>query len=203
MQKKLRICLALLLVVPGMLFLTACHKKPVQTQTSLTQQEQEAARRAAEDKAKAEAMRKAAEAEAARQKAAQERLAAENMREQTQKRQVMSARQMFITEDIYFEFDSSALLSMAQDTLNRKADWLRQNPDVHVTIEGHCDERGTNEYNLALGERRAESAKTFLADLGISSSRLSTISYGEERPMDTGSNEQAWAKNRRANFLTE
>ena len=75
--------------------------------------------------------------------------------------------------------------------------------DVTVTIQGHCDERGTNEYNLALGDRRADSTKTFLVDLGISASRLTTVSYGEERPVDPRHNEEAWAKNRRAHFVID
>jgi len=95
------------------------------------------------------------------------------------------------------------LSTMAQDTLRRKAQYMRENPDLKVVIEGHCDERGTNEYNLALGDRRANSAKIFLSDLGISSSRMTTISYGEERPVDARSNEEAWAKNRRAHFVIE
>jgi peptidoglycan-associated lipoprotein len=104
-------------------------------------------------------------------------------------------------EDIYFEFDKSTLTPSAQDSLLRKAEWLRENPDATVTIEGHCDNRGTNEYNLALGDRRAESAKAFLVDLGIEDSRLTTISYGEERPVDPRNNEEAWAKNRRDHFV--
>ena len=103
-------------------------------------------------------------------------------------------------EDIYFEFDKSTLTPAAQDNLMRKAEWLRENPDTMVTIGGHCDDRGTNEYNLALGDRRAESAKAFLVDLGIDASRLTTISYGEERPVDPRNNEEAWAKNRRDHF---
>ena len=90
---------------------------------------------------------------------------------------------------------------MAQDTLMRHAAWLRENSDATVTIEGHCDERGTNEYNLALGDRRAYSAKAFLTDLGIDDARLSIISYGEEQPIDSRSTEDAWAKNRRAHFV--
>ncbi len=78
---------------------------------------------------------------------------------------------------------------------------MRDNTAVVVSIEGHCDERGTNEYNLALGEKRAESTKSFLVDLGIEAYRISTVSYGEERPVDTGQNEEAWAKNRRAHCL--
>lgn len=108
---------------------------------------------------------------------------------------------MVMQEDIYFAFDRANLSPMAQENLRRKAEWLRANPDATVTIEGHCDERGTNEYNLALGDRRAESAKSFLVDLGISAKRLATISYGEERPVDPRHNEEAWAKNRRAHFV--
>ncbi len=114
---------------------------------------------------------------------------------------VYKAPDMVMQEDIYFEFDKSTLTPIAQDNLLRKAEWLRENPDATVTIEGHCDERGTNEYNLALGDRRAESAKAFLTDLGIDSTRLTTISYGEERPVDPRSVEEAWEKNRRAHFV--
>jgi len=104
-------------------------------------------------------------------------------------------------EDIHFEFDKSTLTPAAQDSLLRKAEWLREHSDATITIEGNCDERGTNEYNLALGDRRAESAKAFLVDLGIDAARISTISYGEERPIDPRHNEEAWAKNRRDHFV--
>jgi peptidoglycan-associated lipoprotein len=83
----------------------------------------------------------------------------------------------------------------------KKAAWLRANPNAAVTIEGHCDERGTNEYNLALGDRRADSAKSYLVDLGIAASRLTTVSYGEERPVCSQQNEECWSKNRRAHFV--
>jgi peptidoglycan-associated lipoprotein len=108
---------------------------------------------------------------------------------------------MVMQEDIYFAFDKSTLSPAAQENLLRKAEWLRENPDATVTIEGNCDERGTNEYNLALGDRRAESAKAFLVDLGIDAARITTISYGEERPVDPRHNEEAWAKNRRDHFV--
>lgn len=108
---------------------------------------------------------------------------------------------MVMEEDIYFGFDKSNLTSAAQENLLMKAQWMRENPDATVTIEGHADERGTNEYNLALGDRRADSAKGFLVNLGISGSRLTTISYGEERPVCTQGNEECWAKNRRGNFV--
>ena len=110
---------------------------------------------------------------------------------------------MIMLEDIYFEFDKSTLTREAQEALNKKAQWLKTHRDVRVIIEGHCDERGTNEYNLALGDRRAASTKAFLVDLGISPSRLNTISYGEERPLIGGNDEDSWAKNRRAHFAVE
>jgi len=108
---------------------------------------------------------------------------------------------MFTNEDIFFAFDSSMLSDDAKHTLLRKEYYLKNNTGDSVTIEGHCDERGTNEYNLALGERRAESAKKYLVNLGIDASRLETVSYGEEKPVDSGHNEAAWAKNRRAHFV--
>jgi len=116
---------------------------------------------------------------------------------------VYKAPDTVMREDIYFDFDKSTLTAAAQDNLLRKAQWLRENSDATVTIEGHCDERGTAEYNLALGDRRAESAKAFLVDLGIDPARLTTISYGEERPVDPRHTEEAWAKNRRDHFVVE
>jgi peptidoglycan-associated lipoprotein len=113
------------------------------------------------------------------------------------------ARERFENQDIHFDFDKSSLTPAAQAILRDKAAYLMANTNVSVIIEGHCDERGTNEYNMALGDRRAGSAKNFLVDLGIASGRLTTISYGEEKPVDSGSNEAAWAKNRRAHFVVD
>jgi peptidoglycan-associated lipoprotein len=109
--------------------------------------------------------------------------------------------QAFQNQDIYFDFDKYDLRTDARTILDRKASFLNQNSSVRVQIEGHCDERGTVEYNLALGERRANAAKQYLTTAGISAGRLSTISYGEERPLDPGHNEAAWAKNRRDHFV--
>jgi peptidoglycan-associated lipoprotein len=99
---------------------------------------------------------------------------------------------------IFFAFDRSDISPEAREILSRQADWLRRYPNVTVTIEGHCDERGTREYNLALGERRAQAAKNVLVASGIPASRISTISYGKERPAVVGSTEEAYAQNRRA-----
>ncbi len=106
----------------------------------------------------------------------------------------------FEGEKIYFDYDKSELKPEARVVLKKKAEWLRNNLDFSARIEGHCDERGTNEYNLALGERRANAAWRFLNALGISGGRLTTISYGEERPADPGQNDDAWSKNRRDEF---
>jgi peptidoglycan-associated lipoprotein len=109
----------------------------------------------------------------------------------------------FVNENIYFGFDSATLTSESQEILRKKAQWLEQNPDVVIIIEGHCDNRGTEAYNLALGERRAESAKAFLADIGIDVTKIMTISYGEERPANPEETEEAWALNRRASFVIQ
>jgi len=102
--------------------------------------------------------------------------------------------------DIYFAFDDYDLSAAAQTILQKNASLIKNNPRAKVQIEGHCDERGTNEYNIALGERRANSAKKYLIKLEVNESQLSTISYGEEKPLDPGHNEEAWAKNRRDHF---
>lgn len=103
--------------------------------------------------------------------------------------------------DIYFEFDQYNILAQDEAVLQRIANWLRDNDQVRVMIEGHCDERGTNEYNMALGEQRALAARRYLVGLGIGAARLGTVSYGEEQPLDPRSNEDAWSKNRRAHFV--
>ena len=163
MQKKKWMFLALLFVIPGLMFSVSCQKKVVDASPEPVAEETE-------------------------EVASTEEVVAYKVPD------------VVMQEDIYFDFDKSILSPSAQDNLLRKAEWLRENYDATVTIEGHCDERGTNEYNLALGDRRAESAKDFLSDLGIDPSRLSTISYGEERPVDPRHNEEAWAKNRRSHF---
>ena len=104
-------------------------------------------------------------------------------------------------QDIFFDFDSAALRTDARNTLRANADWMKNNPSARVEVEGHCDERGTNEYNLALGAKRAQSARDYLVSLGIAANRLSTISFGEEVPVCTEKTESCWQKNRRARFV--
>jgi len=101
----------------------------------------------------------------------------------------------------HFDFDKFNITAEAKSILEANAKWLKSNPKVHVQIEGHCDSRGSIEYNLALGEKRAIATKKYLVMLGIKANRLNTISYGKERPLDADDSESAWAKNRRANFV--
>jgi peptidoglycan-associated lipoprotein len=103
-----------------------------------------------------------------------------------------------VPDRIFFAYDSYSLTQAAQDTLEKQAKWLKANGSATIAIEGHADERGTREYNLALGDRRANAAKDYLMTQGISSSRVTTISFGKERPVNSGSNKKAWAQNRRS-----
>jgi peptidoglycan-associated lipoprotein len=103
-------------------------------------------------------------------------------------------------DDIFFDYDSTALGEQARETLNLNAEWLRANPSARVELEGHCDNRGTVEYNLALGARRATSARDYLVSLGIAAERLTTISYGEELSLCQEETEDCWARNRRVHF---
>ena len=113
----------------------------------------------------------------------------------------LAAREKFMKQDVNYAFDSAVLDATAQAILKDKAGWLKQNADVATTIEGHCDERGTVAYNVALGERRAEAAKAFLVNLGVPAAKMTTISYGKEKPLDPAKTEAAYAKNRRAHFV--
>jgi peptidoglycan-associated lipoprotein len=106
-----------------------------------------------------------------------------------------------LTDLIYFEYDSDQLTLDSQERLQEKAAILRANPNIQLRIEGHADERGSTEYNLALGQRRAEAVRTFISGYGIGGGRLQTISYGKERPLVAGSGESAWSRNRRAEFV--
>jgi peptidoglycan-associated lipoprotein len=104
-------------------------------------------------------------------------------------------------KDAYFDYDKADIRADARDALSQTAQFLRSYPQLKVVIEGHCDERGSTEYNLALGDRRAAATKQFLVSLGISADRMETVSYGKERPFCTESNEQCWQQNRRGHFI--
>jgi peptidoglycan-associated lipoprotein len=186
MRNRFWIAATLLLVLPAFLGTVSCAKKALKKDQPMVEQK-------AVETTDSEAAKKAEE----------ERLRQEKMKAEAEQRAREAARNRFEKEHVYFAFDSSALDEMAQETLRQKAQYLNDNPDMQVTVEGHCDERGTNDYNLALGDRRANSAKGFLVNLGVEASRLTTVSYGEERPLDPRSNEEAWAKNRRAQFVVQ
>ena len=211
MRKNVWLPILLVMLLAGVFLAASCAKKEmVQTQPVETIQAEapmasdrsaeqaEQTKRPQEDRLRTEAPmasdRSAEQAEQAR------RLQEDRLRADAAARE--AARTVFINENIHFAYDSSVLSDQAQQMLNSKADYLRTNPGVTVTVEGHCDERGPDTYNTVLGERRAESAKNFLVNnLGISANRLNTISYGEKRPIAMGQIEDSWAKNRRAQFV--
>ncbi len=174
----------------GALALGACGgNPPPQQDTGPTAEELaradsiEAARRAEEERLRLEEERRRAEEEA-RRRAAEE---------------AARAREI-LAQMVHFEYDKYAIRPEDQDILRTKAGVLRANPDVQVRVEGHADERGSDEYNLALGLRRANAVRDFLVGFGLDASRFETVSMGEERPIDPASNEAAWAQNRRAEF---
>jgi peptidoglycan-associated lipoprotein len=169
------------------LFMTGCSKKVVSKDEGVGEKKAavEEAKPLTDDEAREQALKRDAEAAAAATAAA----AAE------------AAKIKF--EDIRFAYDKSAIEPAARTTLTKLADWLMKNKNYALSIAGHCDERGTVEYNLALGQRRAEAAMKYLVDLGVKKADIATISYGKESPLDPGHNEEAWAKNRRANFTVK
>ena len=188
MKKILMILVAGVFCFSSVFMLASCAKKQMKTEEAVTTGAPPSQPGPVAQPKDDAAMRKA---EAERQ---------QRLRELEEAQKLRSEIRVFESEHIYFDFDKSELKPAARAVLVKKAEWLRKNPNHAVRIEGHCDERGTNEYNLALGERRAMAAWKFLNALGISGDRMSTISYGEEKPADPGHNESAWSKNRRDEF---
>ncbi len=194
MNKRVWINLVMAVFVAGLFLTVSCAKKTVVSDATTIEGQEKSQ---AEAKAKAEA-----EAEA-------ERIAQQNIEDQMAKEKglkeakMQAAKREFEDQDIHFEYDSSKLSSMAKMLLKEKAAWLKANYSASVIVEGHCDNRGTTEYNLALGEQRASSVKAYLINLGVSAARLNTISYGEEQPLDSSQTEQAFSKNRRAHFAID
>jgi len=176
-----------------MVFAAACSNDPPPQEpvpTGPTAEELAAQARAdsiARAQAQAEADARAAAAAAAAEAAAMERRVA--------------AARATLEETIYFEYDESSITSASERVLREKVDILRGSPAVRIRVEGHADERGSNEYNIALGTRRAEAVREFLGSFGIDANRVAIISYGEDRPAVNASSEQAWSQNRRAEFV--
>jgi peptidoglycan-associated lipoprotein len=197
------------------LFLAGCPKKtvrvdkdraPTQKTDEARRLEAEQAAREAKEAKEAKEAQEAKERELARIKEEEAKLAQKRELEKSlvAKKESGIEGEVFeskLLKDIHFDYDKYDVRRVDEEILRENAAFLKKNPKMKIQIEGHCDERGTVEYNLALGERRANSMKRYLVSLGIASDRISTISYGKERPLDPGHNEEAWAKNRRAHIV--
>lgn len=198
-------------------FLTGCAKKAALKEGAVVTQEQKAVSQgpSADDAAAREqalreqalreqALREQAQREQAQRDAAAREMAAKEAAEKVKKEAEAQATDILKElqiADIYFDYDKYTLRPEAQEVLKKGAPAYLKHRAYKLVVEGHCDERGTNEYNLALGEKRATEAANYLSNLGIEKERIKTISYGEEMPLDKGNNEEAWAKNRRAHFV--
>ncbi len=188
------LAVALAMALPAMVFTASCSRKVVQSQTGTQPVSKAEPEVPPADARKADAPKIP---DGTAEKAAQAARPQEDRR-QAEAAAREAAKWVFVNEHVRFAFGSALLSDEARRILQGKAEFLRANPNVMVTVEGHCDERGTNAYNAGLGERRANSVKTYLVDLGIGTVRLTTVSYGEERPVAAGHSEDAWARNRRA-----
>ena len=182
--------LALIALAAASLTLASCSgkKSDAQMQSNFTKGQMSAADKAAADKAAADAAAKAAADKAAADKAAADAAA-------------KAAAMKPSTNSVYFAFNSAKIDAAGESILTAYAKWLNKNPDVKITVEGNCDERGSKEYNLALGEERAKSVKDILVSNGVDAARVDTVSYGEERPVCTRSGEACWAQNRHGDIV--
>lgn len=199
MKKNLTWIGFLVVLAFSLSMLVGCAEKKAVVKEGTTQEEtsDQAAKDAA---AKAEADRLArerAEREAAERAKAQKEQEAKAEAEAA----ATAAAAVDVLKDINFDFDKSNIRPDAREVLKANADYILKNKVAGIVIEGHCDERGTAEYNMALGQRRAQEAKKYLVNLGVKGSAIKTISYGKERPLDPGHDEEAWAKNRRDHFV--
>ena len=192
MQKSTAWILGALMLAMLLVLGVSCAKKTVTMEAEPLEEE-----RAVEDTA----AQQAAEDAAARREAELAKMSeAERQREEAAMMAEEARMRAFVEENIHFDFDKYDLKPKAMMILDEKAAFLREHPEVRVLVEGHCDDRGTNEYNLALGDRRANSAKNYLVRSGVAESRITTISYGEEQPLCMEQAESCWWKNRRAQF---
>jgi peptidoglycan-associated lipoprotein len=199
---KKSLSLLILILCVGLIMM-GCPKKTVVKEEPSVKKSEEAARLEAERAAKEGETKEARERELARVKEEE----AKKEREKELEKSLVAKKtpgiegevfESSLLKDIHFDFDKYDIRPGDAEILKENAALLTKYPKIKIQIEGHCDERGTVEYNLALGERRANSAKKYLISLGIAADRISTISYGKERPLDPGHNEETWAKNRRA-----
>lgn len=192
MIKKQRVLsVTVVFAIASLFLITSCAKQQIRTEEEVAPDAAAPAPKVMEPDAPKIDMEAARKAEAERKARLRQMEMAQKLRDEIRE---------FEAEKIYFAFDKAELNMDARSILAKKADWLRKHPEFSLRIEGHCDERGTIEYNLALGERRSNAAWKFLNALGISGSRMSTISYGEENPADPARNSAAWARNRRDEF---
>lgn len=188
--------LSLLFFAIATLFISeGCAPRKVVQETKKPEVTQTEARRAEEVKPETEKLT-IPEPEIIKEKPVTEAVAKKEAIEKLESPQIP-----FTLPDIYFDFDRYAIRDDAKPVLEKLATWLKANPSKRVLVEGHCDERGTNQYNLALGERRATSAKNYLLTLGISGTRIDTVTYGEERPVCREQTEECWQLNRRSHFV--
>ena len=194
MDKRILIVgVALAFILGSLLSAGGCSKKQSKVEEVTAPAPLGAPKASGEDE---EARRRADEE--ARRRAEAERQA--KLRDAERGQSIRDQIQAFESEPVYFDYNSPDLRAQYRPVLEKKAAWLKSHPEYSLKIEGHCDERGTAEYNLALGERRAKVVMSYLVSLGVSPGRISTISYGEERPNASGHDERAWSKNRRADF---
>ena len=192
MIKKQRVLsVTVVFAIASLFLITSCAKQQIRTEEEVAPAAAAPAPEVMEPEAPKIDMEAVRKAEAERKARLRKMEMAQKLRDEIRE---------FEAEKIYFAFDKAELNMDARSILAKKADWLRKHPEFSLRIEGHCDERGTIEYNLALGERRSNAAWKFLNALGISGSKMSTISYGEENPADPARNSAAWARNRRAEF---
>ncbi|HET6765111.1 MAG TPA: peptidoglycan-associated lipoprotein Pal [Longimicrobiaceae bacterium] len=173
----------------------ACRKKPVVSPNPGTSPADSAVT-AQQERQRADSIAMAERMRAERERAERERVE----RDRAARENATSGLRAALTERVYFDYDSDELTQAAEDLLQRKAAILRANPSVRLRIEGHADERGSTEYNLALGQRRAEAVRAYFGGYGIDGGRFTTVSYGKERPLVEGNDEDAWSRNRRAEF---
>ncbi len=177
-------------VVTAMLIAGACGGDPPPPPPPPAGPDMDSLRAYQDSVRQAEEARRRAEAEAAAQRAAE-----------AERQRAIAAARATLEEMVFFDYDQSEIRNDAAEVLRRKVAILRASPQVRIRIEGHCDERGSTEYNLALGNRRAEAIRQFLTGFGISESRFEIVSFGEGRPLAQGANEQAWSRNRRGQFV--